>query len=60
MRLTERAMEGDGTEFNEVYYVVVEASVDMDELQKDVFNFKAGAGGRRDAGAHRFTRGKRV
>ena len=36
--------EGDGTEFNEVYYVVVEASVDMDELQKDVFNFKAGAG----------------
>ena len=35
---------GDGTEFNEVYYVVVEASVDMDELQKDVFNFKAGAG----------------
>lgn len=37
-------IEGEGAEFIEVYYVVVEASVDMDELQKDVFRLKAGAG----------------
>jgi len=42
--IDETGDEGGGTDFTEVYYVVVEASVDMDELQKDVFNFTAGAG----------------
>ncbi|MFZ3071856.1 MAG: hypothetical protein WA162_01285, partial [Thermodesulfobacteriota bacterium] len=36
--------DGFGADSLDVYYVVVEASVDMDELQKDVFRLKAGAG----------------
>ena len=35
--------EAESVDFVEVYYVAVEASVDMDELQKDVFRLKAGA-----------------